>query len=136
MPADTLLVLQASTTKTATFSGAGVSLITGTPPGQVLVARVIYSAASNASGANAFTFQVDGSTDNATWAVIGGAGGQFVVNLSTTVQSGELFIPFEYRVSPTFAAGALAWVRLTATLSGAGTVPTITYQGDTVIAYP
>ncbi len=132
MPADTLMVLQASTTKTATFQGTGVNILTGTPPGQVLVARVIYSAASNASGANAVNFTVEQSTDNATWFTVGGTGGAYTINLSTTAQAGEVFIPFATRTS----VGTPCWIRLVATLSGAGTVPTFTYQGDIVPSFP
>lgn len=132
MPADTLMVLQASTTKTATFQGAGLNIITGVFPDSVLVARVIYSAATNATGANAVNFTVEQSTDNATYFTVGGAGGAFTVNLTTTAQSGEIFIPFNVRTSQ----GTQCWIRLVATFSGAGTVPTITYQGDMCPAYP
>ncbi len=133
MPTDALLQLQASVTKTATFNGAAQTLAGGTPR-RGMKARVIYSAASNATGANAFTFSVDVSYDSgSTWL------SDFVappVNLSTTAQSGEVFIPFD--ISPTVVAGVITnpQIRLTATLSGAGTVPTITYGGELTVARP
>ena len=134
MPTDALIQLQASVTKTATFSGAAQTLAGGTPR-RSLKARVIYSAASNASGANAVAFSVDVSYDGGTtW------NSDFFaptpVNLSTTVQSGEVYIPFD--ISPTVVAGVITapQIRLTATFSGAGTSPTITYQGDLTIVRP
>ena len=125
MATDALIALQASVTKTATFNGAALLLPGGTPR-RGLVARVIYSAASNASGANAVTFQIDVCYDGVptVW------NPDFVappVNLSTTVQSGEIHIPFS--ISPTSVANGTQ-IRLTATFSGAGSTPTITYSGD------
>lgn len=128
MPVDALIQLQASVTKTASFSGAALILAGGTPR-RGMVARVLYSAATNATGANAVTFSVDVCYDGVptTWFV------DFVappINLSTTAQQGELFIPFS--ISPTVVSGVITapQIRATATFSGAGTVPTITYQVD------
>lgn len=126
MATDANLQLQASVTKTATFNGAAVNLPGGTPR-RGLKARVIYSAASNASGANAVTFSVDVSPDNVTWYTGEFQGVDTAVNLSTTAQSGEIFIPFET---------SQPYVRLSATITGAGSTPTITYQGDIVLARP
>lgn len=130
MPSDANLALQASVTKTATFNGAALILPGGTPR-RGLKARVIYSAASNASGSNTVIFSVDASYDaGATWT------SQFVattITLSTTVQSGEIFIAFE--VSPTSVANGTQ-IRLTPTIAGAGASPTITYQGDVLMSRP
>jgi hypothetical protein len=134
MPVDALIALQASVTKTATFSGAALILNGGTPE-YGLLARVVYSAATNASGANAIAFSVDVCYDGVPtlWNVDFVAP---VINLSTTAQTGELFIPF--RVMPTIVSGVITapQIRLTATFSGAGSTPTITYQGDLTIARP
>lgn len=126
MAVDANLVLQASVTKTATFNGAGVNLPGGTPR-RGLKARVIYSAASNASGSNTVSFSIDTSADNSTWNT-----GDFVqhendVALTTTAKSGEFYIPFET---------SQPYVRLTATFSGAGASPTITYVGDITLGRP
>jgi hypothetical protein len=130
MPTDALIQLQASVTKVATFSGAALILATGTPR-RGLKARVIYSAATNASGSNSVTFSVDVSYDAAsTWNIDFVAP---VINLSTTAQSGEIFIPFE--ISPTSIANGCQ-IRLTATFAGAGSTPTITYGGEITIARP
>jgi hypothetical protein len=126
MPTDANLALQASVTKTATFNGAAVNLPGGTPR-RGLKARVIYSAATNASGSNSVLFQIDVSPDNSTWFSAESAAADAAVALSTTAQSGEIFIPFET---------SQPYVRLTATVSGAGSTPTITYQGDIVLARP
>lgn len=130
MPSDALIGLQASVTKTATFNGAAYTLASGTTR-TGLKCRVLYSAASNASGSNTVTFSVDVSYD---------AGSTFnsdfvapAVTLSSTVASGELFIPFE--ISPTSVANGTQ-IRLTATIAGSGSTPTITYQGDLLWARP
>lgn len=130
MATDALIALQASVTKTATFNGAALTLSTGTPR-RGLKARVIYSAATNASGSNGVVFSVDVSYDaGSTW------NADFLapaIALSTTAQSGEIFIPFE--ISPTSVANGNQ-IRLTATFSGAGSTPTITYFGDITMGHP
>lgn len=138
MPFDATQTLQASVTKTATFAGAWLDLgggsgvpspqPSGATPAYGLVARVEYSAATNATGANSFTFSLDEGDDG-----VNPVGSGFVqatdkvINLSTTAQSGEIFIPFEIRHR---------YIRLVATLAGAGTTPTITYQGELVGSWP
>lgn len=130
MPTDALLALQASVTKVATFNGAALTLAGGTPR-RGLNARVLYSAATNASGANSVVFSVDVSYDaGSTWF------SDFLappVVLSTTAQTGEVFIPFS--ISPTSVVNGTQ-IRLTATFSGAGSTPTITYVGDLTISRP
>lgn len=127
MATDALVALQASVTKTATFQGAAFDFGTRPPYHFNLWARVLYSAASNASGANSVTFTVEGSTDNVNFTTIGGARFGDIVNLTTTAQAGELFIPIQ---------GFVRYIRVTATFGGAGTVPTITYQADMVFGAP
>lgn len=125
MPADLLLSIAAPGTKTATFNTAGVTLPKGSTWNELFL-RVPFTAASNATGANAFTFDVDISYDGAsTWTELAG---ESPINLSTTAQSGVIFIPIaNTRQDLINAAAANApQVRLTGTLSGAGTVPTIT----------
>jgi hypothetical protein len=131
MPADALLALQASVTKVATFSGAALILPGGTPR-RGLKARVIYSAATNASGSNSVTFQVDCCYDGVPtlWTPTSLA---VVINLSTTAQSGEIFLPFD--ISPTSVVNGTQ-IRLTATFAGAGSTPTITYFSDLLLARP
>lgn len=131
MPTDALLALQASVTKVATFNGAALILAGGTPR-RGLKARVIYSAAGNASGANSVTFSIDVCYDGVPtlWTVTSSA---VVINLTTTIQSGEIFLPFD--ISPTSVANGTQ-IRLTATFAGAGSTPTITYQGDISLARP
>lgn len=138
MPYDATQALQASVTKTASFNGAWLDLgggsgvpspmPSGGTPAFGLVARIEYSAASNASGSNTVTFSLDVSDDGST--AVGT--GEFVaadkiITLSTTAQAGEIFIPFEIRHR---------YVRLVATVAGAGSTPTITYQGEIVGSWP
>lgn len=126
MPADANLVLQASVTKTASFNSTGVDLAVGGPKGRSLEARVVYSAAANASGSNTCTFSVEHSDDNSTYYALA-SGAADVLTLSTTAQAGEQFIPFDT---------SKRYVRLVLTVAGAGTSPTITYAGHIVPARP
>lgn len=125
MPADALLVLQASVTKTATFQSAGLDL-KNQLPARGLVAAIQYSAATNASGSNSVTFSIEHSSDNSTFFALA-SGAADVINLSTTAQVGEIFIPFR---------SILRYVRLVATFAGAGSTPTITYQADVRLTRP
>jgi hypothetical protein len=130
MPQDANAVLQASVTKTATFTGAAFTLPGGTPR-RGLKARVIYSAATNASGSNSVTFQLAMSYDGgSTFNVEAQAD---PINLSTTAQSGEIFIPFE--ISPTSVANGTQ-IELLAAFAGSGSTPTITYESALVLARP
>lgn len=131
MPTDALVQLQASVTKTATFNGSAVTLAGGTPR-RGLKARVIYSAATNASGSNSVQFSLDVSYDaGSTW--LSNLFQAQIINLSTTAQSGEVFIPFD--ISPTSVANGTQ-IRLTATFAGAGSTPTITYGGELSLSRP
>ncbi len=111
--------IAATASGTAIDTGAGGALPGGTPVFG-LVARVIVSDAHNATGANTLTFTMDHSSDNTNWKTLAGAsqGVADDLTLSTTVQSREIFIPFETH---------LRYVRLTATIAGAGTVPAATF---------
>jgi hypothetical protein len=128
MAQDANLQLQASVTKTSTFNGAWVSLPGGTP-NRGLVAHVFYSAATNASGSNSVTFSIDVSPDGGTtvYAAEFEAVDQALA-LSTTAQAGESIIPFNLN-TPGVIRGSAPSVRLTATIGGAGSTPTVTYSG-------
>lgn len=130
MPTDALMQLAGSTVATSTTNGTALTLPGGTPR-RGLNARFIYSAATNASGSNSVQFGIGVSYDGgSTWNL------DFVapaINLSTTSQSGELFVPFS--ISPTAVASGTK-IRATATFSGAGTSPTITYIADITIGRP
>ena len=116
---DFLAILQALTTKTATFQSTGLDLLKRAPR-QGLHARVIFSAATNASGSNSVTFSIEESDDNATFYTVASAAAK-VINLNTVAQSGVIDIPFQTR---------RRYVRLVATFGGAGSTPTITYKSD------
>lgn len=129
MATDALVTVQASVTKTASFNGAFVSMPTGSPFRSMYV-RVIYSAATNASGSNSVTFGVDVTNDGGTTWFSDFVDAVEVINLSTTAQSGEIFIPFKLR------PGIENGFRLVQVVAGAGSTPTITYKGDLVDARP
>lgn len=122
---DTLASLQASVTKTSTFQSAGYSLPSGSPV-RSLMARVLYSAATNASGSNSVTFSIEHSDDNSTYYTLSSAAAD-VINLSTTAQAGEIFMPIRTNKP---------YIRLVATVAGAGSTPTITYSGELGLAKP
>lgn len=131
MPSDANIALQASVTKTATFSSTALVLPAGTPRGRAMDIRVIYSAATNASGSNSVLFSVDVSKD-------GGStfNQEFLADpiaLSTTAQAAEIFIPIS--ITPASVVNGIQ-IKLSATFSGAGSTPTITYQGDIVPSRP
>lgn len=124
MAVDALLSLQAQVTKTSTFTGSAVILPTGTPFRGDKV-RIIYSAASNASGSNSVVFELlvskdGGSTFNSEFK-------SDPIALSTTAQSGVIRLPFSVR--PTSVANQVQ-VELQATFSGGGSTPTIQYAAD------
>ncbi len=135
MPVDTLLVLQASTTKTATFNGAALILPGGTPR-RGMWARVIYSAANQASGSGVWTFSVDVCLDGVPTTWRSDFLGEPIITLTTTAQAGEIFIPFN--VQPVVISGVITapQIRLTATLSGSPTTPTITYESNLSLTRP
>lgn len=121
---DSNLVLAASATITASANSTAVDL-KGTPR-RGLKAQINYSAATNASGSNSFTFSLEHSDDNSTFYAMS-SGAADIINLSTTAQAGEIFIPFET---------SKRYVRLVSTLAGAGSTPTITRGASIVLSRP
>lgn len=128
MAADGLLTLQTVTTVTATTTGTAITVPYGIGP-KPLFARVIYSAATNASGANAVSFRVEMAADGTNYTSMTTAPD---INLTTTAQANVIFIPIDFPLG----AGTTAKVRLNAVFSGAGSTPTITYLADVVGARP
>lgn len=125
MPADTNVILQASVTRTSSLNSATVDLKTKTPP-RGLVARIIYSAASQVSGSGVFTFTIEESANDSNW-FTNATNKECIITLSGTAQAGEIFIPF---------VTDKRYCRLACTLSGSPNTPTITYQADIVAAKP
>jgi len=126
MASDANATLQASTTKTATYQPTtGLDLITGTP-NRGLVARVIYSAASAASGTDTVTFEIDESSDNSTFTNIV-VSDQPVTLPTSGSASGEIFMRFFTKKR---------YVRLSAIFSSSAHTDTITYTADIVSSIP
>jgi hypothetical protein len=121
---DSNLVLVASAAITASANSTAIDL-KGTPR-RGLKAQIDYSAATNASGSNSFTFSIEHSDDNSTFYALS-SGASAVVTLSTTAQAGEIHIPFETDKR---------YVRLVSTLAGAGSTPTITRGAWVVLSRP
>jgi hypothetical protein len=135
MPTDALIQLAASATVTATTHGTALILRGGTPR-RGLWARVLYSAATQASGSGVWTFSVDACYDGVPTLWSADFLADPPITLTTTAQAGEIYIPFN--VQPTVVAGVIIapQVRLSAVLSGSPTTPTITYAGDIVLVKP
>jgi hypothetical protein len=132
MPTDALLQLQASVTKTSTFSGTALTLATGTPR-RGLKARVIYSAGSSGTATSTVTFGISVSHDGGSNFYIEAQSDPLTLPTSGSI-SGELFIPFE--ISPTSVANGTQ-IKLVATIApGSSATPTITYQGDITLGRP
>jgi Bbp16 len=126
MAADAKLVMQASVTKTAAFDSTAIDLATRSPLfGNVLWCRVLYSATNTSAGAGALTFEVQESADNSTFVKLTQVS-ESVITLSTTAQSGEIFIPI---------VTSKRYVRLSLT-GVSGTGATTTYAADLVMAKP
>lgn len=132
MATDALLALQASVTKTSTFSSAALTLAGGTPR-RGLKARVVYSAGSSGTATSTAIFSIDVSHDG---------GSNFYTEFETDPitlptsgsVSGETFIPFE--ISPTSVVNGTQ-IKLTCTIApGSSATPTITYVGDITMGRP
>jgi len=121
---DALLVLQAAVTNTATANGTGLALPNGTAR-RPLIARVLASAFSAATGTSTVTFSVDQSANGGTtWATLASAA---PITAAAVAASSEVFIPFVTPLADN--ANTATQIRLTATFSGSGvTTPTITYN--------
>lgn len=132
MPTDALIQLQASVTKTSTFSSAAFNLPGGTPR-RGLKARVIYSAGSSGTATSTAIFSIDVSHDGGSNYFTEFESDPITLPTSGAV-SGEVFLPFE--VSPTSVANQIN-IKLTCTIApGASATPSITYVGDIVAGRP
>ena len=132
MPTDALVQLQASVTKTSTFSGTALTLPGGTPR-RGLKARVIYSAGSSGTATSTAIFSVDVSHDGGSNFYSEAQSDPITLPTSGSV-SGEIFVPFD--ISPTSVANGTQ-IKLTCTIApGASATPTITYGGELSLARP
>ena len=112
---NTIDVWQAAGTITATQNGASNDTRVGNLDAPLWL-HIPYSAASNATGANAVQFDIQHSSDNVNW-YEHTSGAYDTINLTVAPQGGEIFIP---------VLSKLRYKRLVTTISGAGTAPTIT----------
>lgn len=116
-------------TITTTTSSAGITFPkSNVLAGQELFLHAVYSAASNASGANTVVFSADLSTDGGgSWNELVG---QAPISLSTTAQAGDVYLPLpltqQSLINPSMSNAPQ--VRLTCTIAGAGSGPTITIK--------
>lgn len=132
MPSDALIGLQASVTKTSTFSSAAYTLASGTPR-YGLKARVLYSAGSSGTATSTAIFSIDVSHDGGSNFYTEAESDPLTLPTSGSI-AGEVFVPFE--ISPTSVANGTQ-IKLTVTIApGSSATPTITYVGDLVLSRP
>lgn len=136
MPSDANLALAGTsaspiTSTTTPVNNTAITLPAGTPR-RGLKARVIYSAATAASGSDTAQFNIDVSYDGGS-TYVATAFAPTIGSLTSTALAGEQFIPFE--VSPTSVANQIK-VRLTLVLSSVAHTDTITYFADVLLARP
>ena len=124
MAYDSLNVFQASVTKAANFNSTALdfgTIVHNAAP-RTMYAVVHVPTVTGGSGAsNTFKFTLEGSDDNATFAVIAGAEALedlFTVAAGVTELGKLINIPF---------TSVFRYVRLVLTVSGSGTTPSITY---------
>jgi hypothetical protein len=128
VPSDANVVLQASTTKVDTFQSTGIDLgVTYGNSPRELVARILYSAATEASGGKTVVFTIEESTAVGGTYYLLASGAKDVITLTTTAQAGEIFIPF---------LATQQFVRLVETLSANTGTPSITYSAQIVPSRP
>ncbi len=121
---DALTVLQALTTKTATFQSTGFDLKTGTPR-RGMVARFLVSNYQSVSTAGAvFTYSIEDSDDNTTFNTLAAAP---PVTAGTAAGTKEINIPFSTQ---------RRYIRPVSTLTTSSGVPTNSYLVDLGIAKP
>ncbi len=130
MAVDILGALQASTTVVATTTGSALTIPFGTPVSRPLVARILVSAFSAATGTSTVTFSITGAPDATAYATIATAPALLA---SATAVATEVLLAFN---SP-LGFSATSTFKLLATFSGSGvTTPTITYDGYIGLARP
>jgi hypothetical protein len=120
MAFDALVKPQAAiVTKTASFDSAQTDLGCAAPMRKPLWVRVRYYAAENDSGSNTALFGWE-EYDEETSSYFDHSFGRPIA-LTTTAKQGVVYVP---------VVGVGRYGRLTLTVSGAGTNPTITYGAD------
>ncbi|SRR6266536_2614683 len=128
-PSDGLLTQTAPGVRTSSFSTAGI-VMPKTPSGKILYMRALWSAAANASGANSWVLSCDLSVDNgSTWNELSGSS---PIVLSSVAQNGETFLPIDITLKNLLTSTGVL-VRLTGTVSGAGSGATITVTNVDVV---
>jgi hypothetical protein len=116
MPADSNLVLAASSARTTSGQGSALDIQSGTPR-RGLDARVIVTAVSGTSPT--LDVKIQHSADGSTWR-------DLAIGLDGSIaQVGEYFIPFET---------GLRYIRLAWTIGG--TSPSFTFSADLVAGRP
>ena len=124
MAYDSLNVFQASVTKAASFNSTALdfgTIVHNATPNSMYAVVHVTTVTGGTGNTNTFKFTLEGSDDNATFAVIAGAEALedlFTVAAVTTETGKIINIPFR---------SVFRYVRLVLTVSGSGTTPSITY---------
>lgn len=113
-------------TDTNSTNQTGVNILPGGTPVRGLAARVIYSAASAASGTDTVYWKVQTSaTLNGTYVDVA-TSQKDQITLTTTAASGEIKIPFH-------TDGSQPYARIASVFSSGAHTDTVTYYADVIL---
>jgi len=113
-------------TDTNSTAQTAVNILPGGTPFRGLRARVIYSAASAASGTDTVYWKVQTSATSGGTYVDVATSQKDQITLTTTAASGEISIPFH-------TDGSQPWVKLASVFSSNAHTDTVTYYCDVVL---
>lgn len=113
-------------TDTNSADNTAVNILPGGTPKRGLAARVIYSAASEASGGHLVYWKIRTSATSGGTYVDVATSQKDQITLTTTAASGEIIIPFH-------TDGSQPWVRLSSVFSASTNSPTVTYYCDVIL---
>jgi hypothetical protein len=107
-------------------TNTAVNLLPGGTPLRGLCARVIYSAASEASGGKTVYWKLQSSATSTGTYVDVATGIKDAITLTTTATGGEIKIPFH-------ADGSQPFFKLLSVFSASTNTPTVTYYCDVIL---
>jgi hypothetical protein len=113
-------------TDTNSTNQTAQNILPGGTPRRGLKARIVYSAASAASGTDTVYWKVQTSATSGGTYVDVATNIKDAITLTTTAASGELSIPF-------FTDGSQPWVRLASIFSSNAHTDTVTYFCDVIL---
>lgn len=121
-----LVAVGSPVTDTNSTAQTAVNALPGGTPKRGLAARVVYSAASAASGTDTVYWKIQSSaTSGGTYVDIATCA-KDAITLTTTAAAGEIKIPF-------FADGSQPWLKIASVFSSGAHTDTVTYYCDLIL---